>query len=158
MKKIFIKTALILTLLLSFNSISHSLPALADCANPTTAREQIQCGACDAAGSASCDSSAAPKTLNDTIKEIIDILSVIGGAAAVVMIVIAGFRFVTSGGNAESTKSARNTIIYAVIGLVVIALAQIIVHFTLNTVIDTNTGSPAHNSSGTNCPNGQTVC
>jgi len=118
------------------------VPALAatpiDCSNPTTSKAQIQCGACDAAGStASCDPSSAPTTLSDTIKTGIEILSVIAGAVAVVMVVIGGFRFVTSSGNPETTKSARNTILYALIGLVVIAMAQIIVHFTLNGVANT---------------------
>lgn len=74
------------------------------------------------------------KSVTDLIKQIINILSVIIGAIAVVMIIIGGFRYVTSAGNAEGTKAARNTILYAIVGLVVVALAQIIVHFVLNTV------------------------
>jgi type IV secretion system pilin len=69
-----------------------------------------------------------------TIKKIINILSVIIGAIAVVMIIIGGFRYVTSAGSAEGTKAARQTIIYAIVGLVVVALAQVIVHFVLNSV------------------------
>ncbi|MBX4197632.1 hypothetical protein KW801_03715 [Candidatus Saccharibacteria bacterium] len=48
------------------------------------------------------------------------------------MIIVGGFRYITSGGNPESTKSARNTILYAIIGLVVVALAQLIARFVLN--------------------------
>lgn len=69
-----------------------------------------------------------------TIKKIINILSVIIGAIAVVMIIIGGFRYITSAGSAEGTKAARQTIIYAIVGLVIVALAQIIVHFVLNSV------------------------
>lgn len=69
-----------------------------------------------------------------TIKKIINILSVIIGAIAVVMIIIGGFRYVTSAGSAEGTKAARQTIIYAIVGLVIVALAQIIVHFVLSSV------------------------
>jgi hypothetical protein len=76
----------------------------------------------------------ASSSVTATIKKIINILSVIIGAIAVVMIIIGGFRYVTSGGNAESTKAARQTIVYAIVGLVVVALAQIIVHFVLNAV------------------------
>jgi hypothetical protein len=72
--------------------------------------------------------------LTNTIKDVIDVISVIAGAIAVLMIIVGGLRYITSAGNAEGAKSARNTILYSVIGLIVIALAQIIVHFTLNTV------------------------
>jgi hypothetical protein len=47
------------------------------------------------------------------------------------MIIYAGFRLVTGGGSAESTKSAKDTILYAIIGLVVVVFAQVIVKFVL---------------------------
>jgi len=56
------------------------------------------------------------------------------GAVAVVMIVIAGFRFVASAGNETAVAAARKTIMYAVIGLLVVAVAQAIVHFVLNNI------------------------
>ena len=70
--------------------------------------------------------------LGKLIRTIINVLSVIIGAIAVIMIIIGGFRYVVSAGNPEQAKSARNTILYAIIGLVIVALAQIIVHFVLN--------------------------
>ena len=48
------------------------------------------------------------------------------------MIIVGGFRYITSGGNDTSVTSAKNTILYAIIGLVVVALAQLIVRFTLS--------------------------
>jgi len=135
MKSIKIKIALAMAILLS--SFSMAMPSLAlDCTSPVTPKDEIQCGACDAAGTpaANCKPANAEGTLHDTLVEVINIISVLAGAVAVVMIIIGGFRFVTSAGNAESTKSARNTIVYAVIGLVIIAMAQIIVHFVLNNV------------------------
>jgi cytochrome bd-type quinol oxidase subunit 2 len=68
------------------------------------------------------------------IKKIINILSVLIGAIAVIMVIIGGFRYITSAGNPEQAKGARNTILYAIIGLVIVALAQVIVHFVLNSV------------------------
>jgi hypothetical protein len=47
------------------------------------------------------------------------------------MIIFGGFRFVTSGGDANATASARNTIIYAVIGLAVAAIAEVLVRFVI---------------------------
>ena len=50
---------------------------------------------------------------------------------AVIFIVIAGLRFVTSNGDANTVSSAKNTIIYAVIGIVVAVMAYAIVNFIL---------------------------
>ena len=58
-----------------------------------------------------------------------NLISIIGGIAAVIMIMIAGFFFVTSGGDSNRTQTARKTLTYAVVGLVVIALARTIVVF-----------------------------
>ena len=70
-------------------------------------------------------------TFEKYVKFALNLLSIIVGIAAVVMIIIAGLRYVTSGGKDESVKGAKNTILYAIIGLVIVALAQIIVHFVL---------------------------
>ena len=76
---------------------------------------------------------AAPETkINSIVKTAINILSVVDGIASVIMIILAGFKFVTSSGAPEKVSSARNTILYAVVGLVIVALAQIIVFFVLN--------------------------
>lgn len=65
-------------------------------------------------------------------KDIIDLLSIIAGIAAVIMVMYGGFRLLASGGNPESTKSGRNAILYALIGIVIIAFAQTIVKLVLN--------------------------
>lgn len=144
MKNLKLKLLLAITILSS--SFTFSLPAFAaiDCANPANAKEQIQCGACDAAGTtANCTPANAPKSLSDTIAQVINILSVLAGAAAVVMIIVGGFRYITSSGNPEQAKSARNTLLYALIGLIIIAMAQLIVQFVIQGVKD--------------CPNGKTA-
>jgi hypothetical protein len=53
------------------------------------------------------------------------------GIVSIVIIVIAGIRFMTSQGNPQTINSARNQIIYATVGIVVAALAQGIVTFVL---------------------------
>lgn len=128
-----LKLILIIATSIVFGLISFS-PALvlADCTNPQTAQEQIQCGAQDASGNSGTQN--APKTLGDTITSIINLLSAAVGIIAVIMIIIGGLKYVTSAGNPEAAKSARSTILYAVIGLVIVALAQVIVHFVLNKV------------------------
>jgi hypothetical protein len=64
--------------------------------------------------------------------QIVNIFSIIVGAVAVIMIIYGGFRYITSGGDSNRVGSAKNTLIYAIIGLIIVALAQIIVHFVLN--------------------------
>lgn len=68
------------------------------------------------------------------IKSVIGIISFLVGLVAVLMIVIAGFRFVTSNGDSNTIASARNTIIYAVIGIVITVMAYAIVNFVLDNI------------------------
>ncbi len=67
--------------------------------------------------------------ITSIVKKIIDILSYIIGIAAIIMIIFAGFRYVTSGGDSGSVKNAKNTLIYAIVGLAIAALVQVIVIF-----------------------------
>lgn len=68
----------------------------------------------------------------DIARLVINILSIIVGVVAVVMIIVGGFKYITSGGDTGKVGGAKNTIIYAIIGLVLVALAQIIVNVVLN--------------------------
>ena len=79
-----------------------------------------------------CNSTDAPNRVSHLITVVINILSAVVGIVAVIMIIVAGLRYITSGGKQESVTGAKNTILYAVIGLVIVALAQLIVHFVLN--------------------------
>jgi hypothetical protein len=64
-------------------------------------------------------------------------LSAIVGIVAVIMIIVGGLRYITSGGNDTSVTGAKNTILYAIIGLIIVALAQVLVRFTLSKVAST---------------------
>lgn len=72
--------------------------------------------------------------INNIIATVINIFSILVGVVSVIMIIVGGFRYITSGGDSSNVSSAKNTIIYAIIGLVVVALAQFIVQFVLNKV------------------------
>ena len=63
---------------------------------------------------------------------VINIITAIAAFVAVVMIIISGLQMITSSGNPEKISNARNVIIYASIGLIVIALARIIIIFITN--------------------------
>lgn len=83
-------------------------------------------------GSCTAGTAETGTSFNTIVTKIVNILSVIVGIVAVIMIIIGGFRYITSGGKQESVTAAKNTILYAVVGLVIVALAQIIVKFVLN--------------------------
>lgn len=63
------------------------------------------------------------------IRQIINVASLIVGAICVIMIIFGGFRYMISGGESAGVTSAKNTILYAVVGLVVVLLSQALVRF-----------------------------
>lgn len=68
---------------------------------------------------------------NQVWKILMVVLQILGGVA-VIMIVIGGIRYSLSSGDASKVKSAKDTILYAVIGLVVALLAGVIVALVNN--------------------------
>lgn len=74
---------------------------------------------------------SAESKVNETITQIINVFSTLVGVIAVVMIIWGGLRYITSGGDSGKISNAKNTIIYALLGLIVVALAQFIVRFVL---------------------------
>jgi hypothetical protein len=77
----------------------------------------------------SCSNGEGSRTVPGTIQQITDVLVFLVGAVSVLMIIIGGVRYVTSNGEQAGTKSAKDTILYAIIGLVVAFMAYAIVHF-----------------------------
>jgi len=91
---------------------------------------------CNALGGGA-DCTTQPKngvSLDHVITVVINLFSVVVSIVSVIMIMVGGFKYVTSGGESSAITSAKNTIMYAVIGLVVVAFAQIIVQFVLGKV------------------------
>ena len=70
----------------------------------------------------------------DIIVLVINFLLLFAGLIAILFIVIGGYKYITSAGNAESAKSGRETVVNAIIGLVIIILAFVIVSVVNNTV------------------------
>ena len=73
----------------------------------------------------------ASTNLNNSFRDIVNVILFILGAIAVIMIVIGGIRYVTSSGDGSAITGAKNTILYAVVGLVVALLAYAIVNFVV---------------------------
>jgi hypothetical protein len=73
--------------------------------------------------------------INDIIHSIINIFSLIVGFVSVIMIIIGGLKYITSGGDSSNITGAKNTIIYAIIGIIIVALSQFLVRFVLTKVV-----------------------
>lgn len=84
-------------------------------------------------GAAVCKSQGDNAT--NMIQIVINILLYVLGTISVIMIVIGGVRFTTSNGDPASTKTARMTIIYSVVGLVVAILSYAIVNLVVGRFI-----------------------
>jgi hypothetical protein len=116
-------------------SLGLAVPAFAQ-----DAQQQINNGLCSGSNLQFTDNPSqcniagndATSKINNIVHTIVNLLSALVGIIAVIMIIVGGFRYITSGGNDTSVTAAKNTILYAIIGLVVVALAQIIVRFTLS--------------------------
>ena len=63
---------------------------------------------------------------------VVNIFSIIVGVISIIMIIYAGLRYITSGGESGGISGAKNTLLYAVIGLIVVVLAQVIVRLVLS--------------------------
>ena len=73
-----------------------------------------------------------PKYCKDGIfTSIVNVALFLIGAISVIMIVYGGIRYTTSGGNDKNVTAAKDTILYAVVGLVVAILAYAIVNFVI---------------------------
>jgi len=64
-------------------------------------------------------------------KTITNVLLFIIGAISVIMLIIGGIRYVVSGGDSGAVTSAKNTILYAIVGIVVAILAYALVNFVI---------------------------
>lgn len=73
--------------------------------------------------------------LQTRIKQVINVIMFILGTIAVIMIVIGGIRYTVSGGDSSAVTAAKNTIFYAVIGLIVALLAYAIVNFVVSSFV-----------------------
>lgn len=95
----------------------------------------------DGTGTCSENTNDGTTKINNIITTIINVFSIVVGVVSVIMIILGGFRYITSGGESSNVTGAKNTIVYALIGLVVVALAQFIVKYVLAKVTSTGGGN-----------------
>ncbi len=93
---------------------------------------------CDSLGAVSggegCTASGTDPDVESAIVTALDILSMVAGVIAVIIIIIAGIKYITSQGESSATAAAKNTILYAAIGIAIVVLAQTIVFFVFDRV------------------------
>ena len=73
--------------------------------------------------------------LKDSIINIINAIIGVLGIVAVIVIIIGGISYMTSAGDAGKVKKAKDTILYGVIGLVIVVLAFAIVNFVISNIL-----------------------
>jgi hypothetical protein len=120
---------LLLSLALCLSVLVAAVPAFA-ATNPFSDVCTMQ----NAHNSAVCQSNGGPNPFTSSgglIFGLAKVIAIFGGVAAVIVLVVGGFRYVTSNGDAEQVAQAKRTIIYALIGLIVIALGSSIVNFVI---------------------------
>lgn len=130
------------TLFIAIFAVAASLAPVAAPAVVMAADGDIQSGLCGGASLSApgtpedCDNinEEASQGVNDTVNLIINIFSWVVGVVSVIMIIWGGFKYITSAGDAGSVTAAKNTILYAIVGLIIVALAQVIVKFVLGNV------------------------
>lgn len=96
----------------------------------------------EVAGSvADCDTADDGVDVQSIAETIVNVFTWIVGVVAVIMIIYGGFRYITSGGDSGKVSGAKNAIIFALVGLVIVILAQIIIRFVVNQFDGTGPGN-----------------
>jgi hypothetical protein len=133
MRKIILNLIMVLGLtltVLSQTGVALAAPSTA-CPATNSSTGQVLSGINESqsanGGAGNCDTNGA----TDITATAVNILSIVVGAAAIIMIMVGGFKYITSGGDANKVGNAKNTIVYALIGVAVAALAQMLVHYVL---------------------------
>ena len=73
--------------------------------------------------------------IGDIIKKLVNVLLFGVGVVSVFMIIFSGIRYTTSGGDAGNVKKAKDTLLYAIVGLVVSIMAYAIVNFVVGVLL-----------------------
>lgn len=125
---------ILLASILSF--VALLLPAV-----PVLAADDVFNQACDAAGADAtlCADNDQGQSVgnnslfggNGILTKVARFIAIIAGIAGIVLIMIGGFKYITASGDPTNINSAKNTILYALVGMVIAAITQSIVSYVL---------------------------
>lgn len=97
---------------------------------PETASAAILDQACTGVNNDVC-SKKGDTDANPLIVSVVNLLLYIVGIVAVIMIIVGGMKYLTSSGDSGKVTSAKNTVVYAVVGLVVAIFSWVVVNFVV---------------------------
>lgn len=114
-------------------SLLIAVPVAVQAATPA----ETACGGlANAVSGVNCNNEpAATRGVSNVFMNVISILSYVVGGVCVLMIIIGGFRYVISGGDTNGVQGAKNTILYAVVGLVIVLFSRVIIGFVYTQVV-----------------------
>lgn len=120
-----------------FSLISLSLPVAAAAQIPVVVASASKAAACEGLtqvdSNQDCNNKGAG--VNDIVGVAVNIISFLAGVAAVIMVVLSGFKYITSGGDPAKVSSAKSSLIYALVGVAVVVVAQVLVHVVVKTTV-----------------------
>ena len=141
--RIFLVLATILTISLSgfanvsAASLSSSIDMFATSCNAQVGGfSSSRCSACKSIsllsnGGDTCNSPQSSNPVYSLIENTVNILSIIVGVVSVIVIILSGLKFIISNGDSSRVNSARSSLIWAIVGLFIAALAHLIVTMVL---------------------------
>lgn len=78
-----------------------------------------------------CTTPGQTRTVTSTLQQVGNILIFVVGAVSVLMVIIGGLRYTLAQGDQNATASAKNTILYAIIGIILSVAAYALVNFVI---------------------------
>lgn len=106
-------------------SPSPSSPSSATCPDAATSKGKVL------QGLGQTGSNCSDEQVNSTLRTAVTILSLVVGISSVLVIILSGFKYMASGGEQNKVANAKNSLIYAMVGLAVAASTQLLIHFVL---------------------------
>lgn len=89
--------------------------------------------------------------VDNVVHVVVNLISFAAGIAAIIMILISGFKYITSAGDSGKVGSAKNTLIYALIGIAVAVSAQVLVRFVVSNSPCTIPGKEKYSAGAQEC-------
>lgn len=103
---------------------------------------QVSGGDCSALG-IKCSGNETTEDLLNRVRTIVNAFLVLVGITAAIYLVLGGLRYIRSDGDEGQAEQAKNTILYAILGLILIGLSAMIVNFVIGQFTDAPGGGAA---------------
>ncbi len=133
MKKLLLTFAAAIAIIMPVLVMAPTPAGAADPFSSSNAKDQACAGISGTTTGGTCTTSG--KSVSDLVKTILNFLSAIIGIIAVIMVITAGYKYVTAAGDSSKISGAKSTLISAIVGVVIVAMAQFIVQFVINKTI-----------------------